>query len=172
MYTNIRTHIYTSFFSLSFSLSLLLSLSPVLFLPHSLSHIHTHTPGINAQHPAIWACAFVRAPLSFGDRTQRTQALYANYPHVNHFVLQYVAVWCYLCVAVCCCLLQCLFPRNRKQRTNTLYGNYPMWILLCCSVLQCVAVCCSVCFPITERKGLTRSIQTAPIRILLCSSVL
>ena len=62
-----------------------------------------------------------------------------NLPRTRNFVLQGVAVCCGVlqCVAVGASLLP---PHRRRVRERICHGHE----MLCCSVLQCVAVCCSV----------------------------
>jgi len=62
----------------------------------------------------------------------------------------------FLCVFVWCCVLQYVamssISRAETQRSDHVCGGFAMNAAVCCSVLQCVAVCCSGCY-ITSREA-------------------
>ena len=51
----------------------------------------------------------------------------------------------FLCVAVCCSVLQCLAVCCSVLQCVAVCCSVLQCVAVCCSMLQCVAVCCSVC---------------------------
>ena len=82
------------------------------------------------------------------------------YIYVYIYKYVYIYMYIYMCVCVCTCIHMytnlvykymntyvcvCTCLRRTNRTFQTTFAFAPLSYLLCCSVLQCVAVCCVCC---------------------------
>jgi len=99
--------------------------------------------------------------------TYKDKASCNSTPPCNKFSSELTFKNVYLCVAVCCSVLQCVAVCCSVLLTSLrICTDVLQCVAVCCSVLQCVAVCCSVL--LTSLRIYTSVLQC----VAVCCSVL
>jgi len=76
-----------------------------------------------------------------------------------------------LCVAVCCSVLQFVAVHCSVPLSHVIFQALQVQLLLCCRVLQRVAVCCSVLQCVTVSCSELHCIMASPAPRLPCGAV-